>query len=218
MREDEGRFDEERKRMVEEQLILRGIKDPRVLEAFLRVPRHHFVPSSFRDEAYEDHPLAIGYGQTISQPYMVALMTESLKLKGGEKVLEIGTGSGYQAAILSRVCAQVYTIEREQHLYERAREVLSGEGSDNVSCICGDGTNGFPDAAPFDGIIVTAAAPHIPEPLKQQLADGGRLVIPVGPSYTQELILIERKGDDLSQRNICGCIFVPLIGEHGWRV
>ena len=207
---------EQRRRMVDEQLKLRGISDPGVLEAFIRVRRHCFVPSSLRAYSYADHPLPIGHGQTISQPYMVALMTEKLHLKGGDRVLEVGTGSGYQAAILAEICARVYTVEREERLLESARTVLADEGYENVEFISGDGTRGLKEKAPFDGIIVTAAAPHVPEPLKEQLAEGGCLVIPVGAACTQTLAVIERKGDDFIREDICGCVFVPLIGEHGW--
>ena len=210
-------YAEQRKRMVDAQLVRRGIRDPRVLEAFAKVARHHFVPSSFQADAYGDHPLPIGQGQTISQPYIVALMTESLRLKGGEELLEVGTGSGYQAAILAEICSRVYTVERQEHLLEQARKLLLKEGYDNIDFLCGDGTRGWKEEAPFDGIIVTAASPDVPQPLKEQLADGGRLVIPVGPQYTQMLVLIRREGDEFRQTDVCGCVFVPLLGEHGWR-
>jgi len=209
-------YAEQRKRMVNDQLKGRGVSDPRVLEAFTRVWRHRFVPFSLRAYSYEDHPLPIGHGQTISQPYMVALMTEKLRLGRGDRVLEVGTGSGYQAAILAEICARVYTVEREKRLLKSAGTVLTDEGYTNIEFFAGDGTKGLKEQAPFDGIIVTAAAPHIPEPLKDQLAEGGRLVIPAGSSYTQTLTAIERKGDDFISEDICGCVFVPLIGEHGW--
>ncbi len=202
--------------MVEDQLIGRGISDPKVLKAFMNVRRHRFVPPSFAADAYADHPLPIGHGQTISQPYMVALMTESLRLKGGEKVLEVGTGSGYQAAILAEICGQVCTIEREADLLENAKRILSKEGYKNIDFRCGDGTRGIEEAAPFDGIIVTAGAPLVPETLKLQLAEGGRLVIPVGGMFGQMLVAVQRKGDEFTEENICGCVFVPLIGEYGW--
>jgi protein-L-isoaspartate(D-aspartate) O-methyltransferase len=210
-------FEKQRKRMVDEQLIPRGISDPAVLEAFKKVPRHHFVPAPYTVASYADNPLPVGCGQTISQPYIVAVMTEYLKLSGNEKVLEIGTGSGYQAAILAEICSKVYTIEKEEKLLERAKKVLSEEGYDNIVFRCGDGTEGWKEEAPFDGIIVTAAAPDVPEPLKEQLADGGRLVIPVGTLYSQMLVALEKKGEEYTQENICGCIFVPLIGKYGWQ-
>ena len=202
--------------MVDEHLIRRGISDPEVLKAFRKVWRHHFVPSSFETDAYQDYPLPIGHGQTISQPYMVALMTESLRLKSGSNVLEVGTGSGYQAAILAEVCRRVCTVEREAPLLERAKKILSEEGCTNIDFRCGDGTEGWEEEAPFDGIVVTAAAPSVPGVLKEQLAEGGHLVIPVGTMYGQMLVSIEKKGDDFIQRDICGCIFVPLIGKYGW--
>ena len=210
-------FNLQRKRMVDEQLIPRGISDPKVLSAFGKVPREHFVPDEFNVSSYADSPLPIGSGQTISQPYIVAVMTEALGLKGGEKVLEVGTGSGYQAAILAEIANEVYTIEREKPLLDRAEEVLRKEGYKNIKFVCGDGTVGLEEAAPFDGILVTAAAPYVPDALKDQLSDGARLVIPVGELYSQMLVSIERKGDDFIQDNICGCVFVPLIGEDGWK-
>ena len=209
-------YAEQRNRMVEDQLARRGIGDGKVLEVFRKVPRHHFVPATFREASYADHPLPIGRGQTISQPYIVALMTESLRLKGAEKVLEIGTGSGYQAAILAELCEEIYTIEREEPLLEEAKKVLSQEGYKNIKFICGDGTKGLKEEAPFDGIIVTAAAPFVPEALKDQLADGGRIVIPVGSIYSQVLVAVEKNGESFTREDICGCVFVPLIGEDGW--
>ncbi len=203
--------------MVETQLMPRGINDDRVLDAFLRVPRHSFVPKALAEASYADHPLPIGAGQTISQPYMVALMTECLALEGGEKVLEIGTGSGYQAAILSVLCREVCTVEKETILQERARQVLAEEGYSNIKFKQGDGTRGWEEEAPFDGIIVTAGAPAVPEALKAQLAEGGRLVIPVGDLFSQMLLLIEKKGDAYLEENVCPCVFVPLIGEFGWK-
>lgn len=210
-------FSIQRKRMVEEQILARGIKDPGVLKAFLGVPRHVFVPPPYTVSSYADQPLPVGYGQTISQPYIVALMTEALELKGAEKVLEVGTGSGYQAAILSKLCDTVYTIEREVKLLERAKQVISEHGYENIVFACGDGTKGMEAKAPFDAIIVTAAAPYIPEALKEQLADGGRLVIPVGEKHGQMMVVIKRDGEKFIQENLCGCVFVPLIGEFGWK-
>ncbi len=203
--------------MVNEQLTGRGIDDVKVLEAFRSVPRHKFVPDGCVQEAYEDHPLPIGEGQTISQPYIVALMTQALELKGDEKVLEVGTGSGYQAAILAGLVKEVYTIEKEESLLRKAETVLEEEGCNNISFKCGDGTLGWKEKSPFDAIIVTAAAPHVPESLKEQLADGGRLVIPVGDLFSQMLTVIEKRGNDYLTNNLCGCMFVPLIGEEGWK-
>jgi len=210
-------FGEERERMISEQLVPRGIVDPKVLEAFRKVKRHLYVPEPLDILSYADRPLSIGRGQTISQPYMVALMTQCLGLKGEEKVLEIGTGSGYQAAILAEICREVYTVERDSELSGRARNILSDEGYGNIRFSCGDGTKGWEENAPFQGIIVTAAAPYVPESLKNQLDDGGRLVIPVGEIYSQVLEVITRRGDEFTKDEICGCVFVPLIGEEAWR-
>ena len=210
-------FDQQKEWMVKRQLASRGISDARVLEAFRKVPRHQYVPQPFTVSSYADSPLPIGSGQTISQPYIVALMTEALKLTGTERVLEIGTGSGYQAAILAELCGEVYTVEREKQLLDGSRKILSEEGYENVFYKCGDGTEGWEEKAPFDGIIVTAAAPDVPEPLKKQLVDGGRLVIPVGTLCSQMLVLVEKRGEEFSQQNLCGCVFVPLIGKYGWN-
>ncbi len=209
-------FDVKRKEMVEAQLKLRGIADKRVLEAFLNVERHLFVPKEHLALAYEDHPLSIGSGQTISQPYIVALMTEALRLKGNERVLEIGTGSGYQAAILASLCKEVYTVERSEDLLKTARTVLSENGFDNISYKCGDGTLGWEEKAPFDGIIVTAASPDVPEALKNQMREGARLVIPVGERFSQMLILVVKKKNNYVVKYLCPCVFVPLLGEQGW--
>lgn len=209
-------YEEQRTRMVEMQLASRGIADPRVLKSFTKVPRHKFVTASLSEGSYQDHPLPIGCGQTISQPYMVALMTECLRLKGGERVLEIGTGSGYQAAILAELCEEVYTLERDELLLKRARDVLDSEGYKNIKFDKRDGTKGWIEEAPFDAIIVTAASPKVPESLLRQLKEGGRLVIPVGSRYSQMLQVIEKRGSDFLEKNICGCVFVPLIGEEGW--
>lgn len=205
-----------RAEMVEEQLRQRGIKDERVLAAFLKVPRHKFVRSQDLWCAYDDYPLPIGYGQTISQPYIVALMTELLELQGNEQVLEIGTGSGYQAAILAELAKEVITIERIPELARRARQVLMSLGYRNVTVLIGDGSLGAPEFAPFDAIIVTAAAPHPPKALLAQLKDGGRLVIPIGDRHLQELVRFIRHGERYEMQQHGPCLFVPLIGEEGW--
>jgi protein-L-isoaspartate(D-aspartate) O-methyltransferase len=206
-----------RQAMVEGQIISRGIKDPRVIQAFFKVPRHKFVQTDDISQAYEDHPLPIGEGQTISQPYMVALMSECLNLKGEERVLEIGTGSGYQAAILSELAQEVYTIERFPVLFERSRSILAELGYKNVQIKLGDGTLGWLEFSPYHGIIVTAASPGIPESLVEQLKEKGRLVIPLGESFSQVLTVVEKFKDKIQTREICGCVFVPLVGEHGWQ-
>lgn len=200
-----------RERMVKEQIEDRGVKDPLTLAALRKVPRHLFVPEASAGEAYSDYPLPIGHGQTISQPYIVAFMTEALGLRGGEKVLEIGTGSAYQAAVLAEIAARVYTIEIVPELAAEARERLARLGYRNVEARAGDGYLGWPEAAPFDAIMVTAAAPRIPEPLKQQLADGGRLVVPVGDEY-QELIVVTRRGSSYEERRVLPVRFVPMTG------
>jgi protein-L-isoaspartate(D-aspartate) O-methyltransferase len=200
-----------RERMVRDQIEGRGIKDPLTLGAMRDVPRHLFVPSASADQAYGDFPLPIGQGQTISQPYIVAFMTEALGLRGGESVLEIGTGSGYQSAVLSRIAGKVHTIEIVPELAEEARARLERLGYRNVAVRAGDGYAGWPEAAPFDAIIVTAAAPRIPEPLKEQLVDGGRLVLPVGDEY-QELIVVTRRGASFDERRVLPVRFVPMTG------
>jgi len=202
--------------MVEEQLVPRGIHDPNTLHAMRTVPRHLFVDDAMTSSAYGDHPLPIGAGQTISQPYIVALMTQALQLKGTERVLEIGTGSGYQAAILSRACERVYTIERIDSLLVRARKVFDRLHYHNIISRIDDGTAGWPSEAPFDGILVTAGGPKIPQPLIDQLADPGRLVIPVGDQYVQELQLLEKIDGEISITTIEHVRFVNLIGSHGW--
>jgi len=202
--------------MVKSQLLARDITDERVLEAFRKVPRHRFVPETDQSRAYQDHPLSIGAGQTISQPYMVALMSQCLALGGWETVLEIGTGSGYQTAMLAELAETVYTVERIEELSTRAEGILADLGYPRISFRVGDGTLGWPEAGPFDRIIVTAAAPHIPETLKCQLVDGGSLVVPVGPREGQQLMVIRRDGEDYPQTNVCACIFVKLIGEEGF--
>ena len=210
-------FEAMRKKMVEEQLIPRGISEKRVLESFNKVPRHEFVPKELLQSAYNDYPLPIGGGQTISQPYMVALMTESLKLKGDERILEVGTGSGYQAAILAKLSKEVYSIERFQDLADTAKKALDSLGYKNVKIKVGDGTLGWEEFAPYDGIIVTAGAPGIPESLVNQLKDNGRLVIPIGGSgFGQVMTIVEKTGHAIRTSEICGCMFVPLIGKEGW--
>jgi protein-L-isoaspartate(D-aspartate) O-methyltransferase len=210
-------FDILRREMVENQLILRGISDRRVLDAFRRVPRHEFVSEELKNSAYIDSPLPIGEGQTISQPYMVALMTECLCLRGQEKVLEIGTGSGYQAAILAELAKEVYSIERIEVLALRANQILERLGYKNIKIKTGDGTLGWPEFSPYEGIIVTAAAPQIPPPLIEQLKDGGLLVIPLNGRFSQTLTVIEKSKDRLKTQQICSCIFVPMIGKYGWK-
>ena len=200
-----------RERMVKEQIEGRGVKDPLTLAALRKVPRHLFIPEPPPGDAYGDYPLPIGQGQTISQPYIVAFMTEALGLRGGETVLEIGTGSGYQAAVLSHIAGRVHTIEIVPGLAQEARERLARLGYRNVSVHAGDGYQGWPEAAPFDAIMVTAAAPRIPEPLKAQLKDGGRLVIPVGDE-DQELIVVTRRGASYDQRRVLPVRFVPMTG------
>jgi protein-L-isoaspartate(D-aspartate) O-methyltransferase len=201
-----------RAHMVDEQLAARGIHDPRVLAAMRKVPRHELVPPDERAHAYEDRPLPIGWGQTISQPYVVAIMTEQLGLKGGERVLEVGTGSGYQAAVLAELGAQVWSIEIVEALATRAAADLARLGYSSVHVRAGDGYRGWPDEAPFDAIIVTAAPDHIPQPLLDQLAVGGRMVIPVGRSF-QTLVRITRDEHGIHQQTLIGVRFVPMIGE-----
>ncbi|MCW1926568.1 protein-L-isoaspartate(D-aspartate) O-methyltransferase [Luteolibacter arcticus] len=200
--------------MVAEQIERRGVKDPRVLEAMRKVPRHEFVPEDQRHEAYDDRPLPIGHGQTISQPYIVAFMTEALGLKGTEKVLEVGTGSGYQAAVLSGLAKEVFTIEIVEPLGKQAAEVLKKLGYKNVSVRTGDGYRGWREEAPFDAIIVTCAPDAVPEPLVHQLAEGGRMIIPVGPEgKTQQLVLLKKRHGKLHQQEILPVRFVPMTGE-----
>lgn len=206
---------QQREQMVWEQLKSRDIQDERVLQAFLEIPRHLFVPTKYQSMAYEDHPVDIGENQTISQPYMVALMTQSLQLKGHEKVLEIGTGSGYQTAILSKLCSEVVTVERISDLSKQAQERLKPYS--NITFIVGDGTEGLVHLAPYHGILVTAAGPEIPHEYVQQLIEGGRLVMPVGSLDFQELLLGRKERGKLITSSICGCRFVPLLGRKGWR-
>lgn len=206
-----------RERMVKNQVMARSIRDERVLQAMGKIPRHLFIQEALAGEAYNDHPVPIGEKQTISQPYIVALMTEALELKGSENTLEIGTGSGYQTAILAELSSRVFTIERIKSLLVKARKLLAKLGYNNILFKAFDGTLGWKDYAPFDAIMVTAGAPNVPEPLKEQLADNGRMIIPVGDRYTQELIKITRKGESFEQESLGGCRFVNLIGVHGWK-
>ncbi len=207
----------QRAEMIEKQLRRRGITDGAVLAAMLTVPRHEFVPEELRSRAYEDAPLPIGGGQTISQPYIVAAMTSALRLQPGDRVLEIGTGCGFQAAVLSHLAKEVFTIELRPELASAASEKLARHGYHNVHVHCGDGTLGLPEFAPFDGILVAAAAPEVPEPLLAQLAEAGRLIIPVGDTDNQELRLVEKHAGVFSTKMLEGCRFVPLVGHHGWQ-
>jgi len=202
-----------REQMVQRQLAARGVRDPRVLEAMRKVPRHELVPPELRGEAYDDRPLPIGHGQTISQPYIVAAMTEALRLAGDERVLEVGTGSGYQAAVLAELAREVYSIEIVAPLAERARRDLARLGYANVQVRQGDGYRGWPEHAPFDAIVVTAAPDHVPEPLLAQLAPGGRLVLPLGGSFAQELVLLTRGADGVTRQELLPVRFVPMTGE-----
>jgi protein-L-isoaspartate(D-aspartate) O-methyltransferase len=207
-----------RQQMVDTQIIARGIQDPKVIQAMRKVPRHLFLDEALRSQAYEDNPSPIGEKQTISQPYIVAMMTELLELKGKEKVLEIGTGSGYQAAILAEIAERVYSIERIPALAKRARKLLDDLKYTNIVITIGDGTLGWKEHSPYDGIIVTAAAPHAPTALLEQLKIGGRLVIPIGEEYAQDLMVYIRKDDgEYSKENYGGVRFVKLIGDEGWR-
>jgi len=203
--------------MVEGQIRARGIQNERVLAAMERVPRHVFVPGDLRRAAYDDRPLPIGDGQTISQPYIVALMTDLLDPHAGDRILEIGAGSGYQAAILAELASEVITIERIPAVAARARRNLSAAGARHVDVVVGDGTLGYPSRAPYQGILVTAGTPEVPAPLPGQLADGGRLVAPVGSQGIQELVRIVKEGEKFRRETHGGVVFVPLIGEHGWR-
>jgi len=206
-----------RARMVNGQLIRRGITDKRVLRAMGAVPRHLFVDQAFWPRAYGDHPLPIGSDQTISQPYIVALMTQALEVGAGERILEIGTGSGYQTAVLALLAETVYTVERHRELTKSAKRVLHKLAIENVRFKVADGSMGWKEEAPFDGIIVTAGSPDIPESLLVQLGNGGRLVIPVGSKHTQRLMHIVKGEKVLEKNDICGCMFVPLVGSQGWR-
>ncbi len=213
----ETRAARERERMVDEQLVRRGIADGRVLDAMRKVPRHRFVEEALQERAYGDHPLPIGEGQTISQPYMVAAMTQLLRLTGPEKVLEIGTGSGYQTAVLAELARRVCSIERLPALATRARQVLEELGYTNAVIRIGDGTYGWPDEAPFDRILIAAGAPAVPAPLFQQLAEGGRLVAPIGEAQSQTLHVVEKVDGEMRTSTDCGCVFVKLVGKYGWE-
>lgn len=211
-----GDFGLPRGRMISEQLERRGIRDPRVLRAMSKVPRHRFVDEALIGRAYGDHPLPIGEGQTISQPYMVALMTEALELTGHERVLEIGTGSGYQTAVLAELCGKVFTIERLKSLADRAMRRLDDLGYYNVLARVGDGSVGWREEAPFDAVLVTAGAPDVPSALVDQLAMKGRLVLPVGDAYTQVVRKCVRDESGVRWTELGGCVFVKLIGQHAW--
>jgi protein-L-isoaspartate(D-aspartate) O-methyltransferase len=211
------KFDRLRQEMVEKQIEARGITDPAVLAAMRKVPRHLFVSEALMDQAYSDFPLPIGEQQTISQPYIVAEMTQSLDLTGNDRVLEIGTGSGYQAAVLAQIAFRVYTIARIYSLYVKARKLFDQLGYHNIVTRYSDGTSGWKDECPFDAIMVTAGAPDIPAVLVDQLAVGGRMAIPVGNQYAQDLVKLVREEKGIRKVNLGGCRFVKLVGEHGWR-
>lgn len=210
--EQEERLARARESMVATQIAARGVRDPLTLAALRKVPRHRFVPAASVGQAYEDYPLPIGHSQTISQPYIVGFMTEALGLRGGETVLEVGTGSGYQAAVLAQIAGRVFTIEIVAPLAESAAATLRSLGCANVEVRAGDGYAGWPEAAPFDAIMVTAAAPRIPEPLKQQLKDGGRLVLPLGDDW-QELVVVTRRGERFEEKRVLPVRFVPMTGK-----
>ena len=206
-----------RERMVQEQLVSRGIRDTRVLGVMARVPRHLFLESELRDQAYEDHPLPIGANQTISQPYMVALMAEALELKGTERVFEVGTGSGYLAAVLSELCAEVYSVETVEKLASKARNLLTSLGYRNVSVLMGDGTLGWEEHSPYDAVVISAAAPCIPRPLLEQLKTAGYLVFPMGEKELQTLVRIRKDKAGIREEYLGECQFVKLKGQYGWE-
>ena len=217
MKKEAIKYERQRKEMVRHQIEARGITDPLVLTAFRTVPRHLFVSEALRDQAYGDYPLPIGEQQTISQPYIVAEMTQALELHKDDRVLEIGTGSGYQAAILAEIIYRVYTIERIRSLYIQTRKLLDKLHYHNIIMRCSDGTAGWKDESPFNAIIVTAGAPDVPEKLLEQLAEGGRMVVPVGNQHSQDLIKVVKDKRGIHKSNLGGCRFVKLIGEHGWK-
>jgi len=206
-----------REQMVQEQLVSRGIKDPRVLRAMAKVPRHLFLESELWDQAYEDHPLPIGAHQTISQPYMVALMVDALALKGTERVLEVGTGSGYAAAVLSELCAEVFSVEAVEELASKARTLLSHLGYTNVSVLLGDGTLGWEEHSPYDAVVISAAAPGIPRPLIEQLRIPGYLVFPMGEKELQTLVRVRKDTEGIREEYLGDCHFVKLTGKYGWE-
>ena len=213
---DESAYEAERREMVEKQLRARGIHDERVLDAMLRIPRHEFVPSESRALAYEDHPIPIAEEQTVSQPFIIAVSLQALALSGTESVLEVGTGSGYQTALLSLLASRVYSVERHASLAYSAETVLAQLGLNNVKVRVGDGSQGWAEFAPFDAVLVSAAAPSVPTSLIRQLADGGKMVIPVGPPYAQELRLVRKSSGAITSEIVEGCRFVPLIGAEGY--
>jgi len=211
------KYARKREEMVRSQIEARGIRESLVLSAFRKVPRHLFVSEALREQAYGDYPLPIGEQQTISQPYIVAEMTQALELRKEDRVLEIGTGSGYQAAILAQIVYRVYTVERKRSLYMQTRSLFDKLNYHNIVTRYADGTKGWQEESPFDAIVVTAGAPDVPEMLINQLVEGGRLVVPVGNQHTQELIKICREKGNIQQTNLGGCRFVKLVGEYGWR-
>lgn len=217
MEGDSRRYQKQREAMVKNQIEARGVSDPKTLAAMRRVPRHLFVNEALMDQAYNDHPLPIGEQQTISQPYIVAMMTEALQIDEDDRVLEIGTGSGYQAAVLAEIAYRVYTIERNRTLYQNARKVFENLGYYNIIPRYSDGTIGWREESPFDAIIITAGAPEIPKPLMDQLAMGGRMVIPVGSSLSQKMIKVVKDEQGIHQSELGGCRFVRLVGQYGWR-
>jgi protein-L-isoaspartate(D-aspartate) O-methyltransferase len=217
MVKDSLKYERQREEMVRKQIESRGVTDPNVLAAMGSVPRHLFVSEALRDQAYGDFPLPIGEQQTISQPFIVAEMTQALELGKEDRVLEIGTGSGYQAAILAQIAYRVYTVERIRSLYVQTRALLDKLNYHNVVMRCSDGTTGWEDQSPFDAIIVTAGSPKVPEALIDQLKDGGRMVVPVGDQHAQDLIKITKDSSGIQQTNLGGCRFVKLVGKHGWR-